>query len=109
MACERDGARRQTRQASAGRIADHILTDCPPRSCGGCAAPRHYLLNLTQHRDVDAGLSHPRIRGRECLVHRFLNMIENDKADCRKHDGCKTGCKERLHGMLPLRDRYLII
>jgi hypothetical protein len=54
-------------------------------------------------------LSDPRIRRRECLVHRFLNMIENDEADYRKHDGRNTSGKERLHGMLPLRDGCLII
>ncbi len=36
-------------------------------------------------------------------------MIENDEADYREHDGYKTGSKERLHGMLPLRDGCLII
>jgi hypothetical protein len=27
-----------------------------------------------------------------------LNMIENDEADCREHNGRKTSSKERLHG-----------
>ena len=30
--------------------------------------------------------SDPRIRRRECLVHRFLNMIENHQPYCCKHN-----------------------
>lgn len=58
MACERNGARKQTSQASAGRIAGHILTATARRVHAAGALPTAPLTTqFNAAPDVDAGAS----------------------------------------------------